>query len=272
MKTRGKPAVSILICTYNRLHYLRQALSSAFSQTFDDLEVIVIDDGSTDGTENWVRRRNDPRLRYFRYRRNRGVAAARNEAWRAANGRFLAYLDSDDLWSPLYLKTVLPAFDDPTIQVATTNTRIIDSRGRTLRAVTFPPGLVGSAAFKIAAGLDYAPCTSATVFRRSLARRLHGFDERFLMNEDFDFFLRAGHLWGPQAFRFFGAPLVAHRRHGRQLTGVSYWDWKDRRNLRAWLPRWNTFTRQEKDNIWDQLFLYKKHSETLAMVSQGFGQ
>jgi glycosyltransferase involved in cell wall biosynthesis len=95
------PTVSVITPAFNAAPYVRETLDSVLAQTFTDFEVIVVDDGSTDETAaivDWYAQR-DPRVRVVR-QANRGIAAARNTAIAHARGRFLALLDSDDLWFP----------------------------------------------------------------------------------------------------------------------------------------------------------------------------
>ncbi len=97
------PLVSVIIPTYNRSSLLLEALDSVYKQTFPDFELIVIDDGSTDGTAKALDSYKD-RLVYC-FQNNRGVSAARNRGIRMARGRWIAFLDSDDLWLPDKLET-----------------------------------------------------------------------------------------------------------------------------------------------------------------------
>jgi len=94
------PRVSAIIPVYNRRHTIGRAIQSVLEQTFQDFEIIVIDDGSTDGTGAMVEGPRDARIRYVRHERNRGAAAARNTGILAARGGYLAFLDSDDEWLP----------------------------------------------------------------------------------------------------------------------------------------------------------------------------
>ncbi len=89
---------SVIIPTFNRLPLLKEALNSVWRQTFSDYEVIVIDDGSTDGTAEYLQSRCE-RMRFFR-QTNKGPGAARNLGVSNARGEYLAFLDSDDLWFP----------------------------------------------------------------------------------------------------------------------------------------------------------------------------
>ena len=98
-RSEDAPTVSVIIPTYNRAHLLPRALESVLAQTFEDLEVLVVDDGSTDGTEAVVTGYDD-RVRYLRQPQNAGVSAARNRGLREARGEFVAFLDSDDEWFP----------------------------------------------------------------------------------------------------------------------------------------------------------------------------
>lgn len=94
------PEISVIIPSYNRAALLGRAIESVQAQNFEDLEILIIDDGSTDDTQNVVAelQRGDPRIRLVQHPQNRGEAAARNTGLREARGRFIAFLDSDDSW------------------------------------------------------------------------------------------------------------------------------------------------------------------------------
>jgi glycosyltransferase involved in cell wall biosynthesis len=104
--------VSIIIPTYNRARCLGRAVDSALAQTHADVDVIIVDDGSTDGTRTFVNDTygRDPRVRYA-YQDNRGVSAARNHGIRLVKGEFAALLDSDDVWKPYKLQLQLACLD-----------------------------------------------------------------------------------------------------------------------------------------------------------------
>src|SRR5262245_57747116 len=91
------PSVSVIIPTYNRRDFIREALASVLAQTCQDFELIVVDDGSTDGTEEIVR--EFPGARYV-FQENQGVSAARNVGAALSQGELIAFLDSDDFWQP----------------------------------------------------------------------------------------------------------------------------------------------------------------------------
>ena len=96
----GRPTVSVVIPAYNRADSIAEAVTSVIDQTFKDLEIIVVDDGSTDGTRAAVERLTDNRIRYVRHDQNKGANAARNSGIRLAQGQYVAFQDSDDRWHP----------------------------------------------------------------------------------------------------------------------------------------------------------------------------
>lgn len=107
-----QPVVSVIIPTYNRASLVIRAVRSALAQDFGDFEIIVVDDASTDNTPTRIDELSDNRLRYLRLGRNVGAGAARNHGLRAAKGKFIAFLDSDDVWLPHKLSTQLKAVAD----------------------------------------------------------------------------------------------------------------------------------------------------------------
>ena len=92
--------VSIIMPTYNCARFIRESIDSVLAQTYTNWELIIVDDSSTDNTAEMVANFNDPRIHYLRNEQNEGAALTRNKALRAAKGRYIAFLDSDDLWHP----------------------------------------------------------------------------------------------------------------------------------------------------------------------------
>jgi glycosyltransferase involved in cell wall biosynthesis len=108
---RKTPTVSVILPTYNRAELIGRAIKSILSQTYQDFEIIVVDDGSTDNTEEVVKSFDDKRIKYIVYKRNKGAAIARNVGIKAAMGEYIAFQDSDDEWLPLKLEKQLKVFD-----------------------------------------------------------------------------------------------------------------------------------------------------------------
>ena len=119
------PRVTVITPAYNASATLLEAVKSALAQTVSDLEVIVVDDGSTEPVAGVLCELDDPRLRVIRTGVNRGVSAARNVAVAVARAPVLAQLDADDLWRPDHLADLLPALENPLIGLAYSNVEII---------------------------------------------------------------------------------------------------------------------------------------------------
>jgi glycosyltransferase involved in cell wall biosynthesis len=100
------PKVSIAVPTYNRSSLVNEAVNSILLQTEKDLEIVLVDDGSTDNTSEVIEKINDDRIKYY-YKENGGCASARNMGLRKSTGRYIAFLDSDDLWPKDFLSTML---------------------------------------------------------------------------------------------------------------------------------------------------------------------
>jgi len=94
------PTISVIIPTYNRANFIDVAIKSVLNQSYQDFEIIIVDDGSTDNTEEIVKNFNDFRINYFFHKFNQGISAARNTGIKACQGKYIAFLDSDDEWLP----------------------------------------------------------------------------------------------------------------------------------------------------------------------------
>jgi len=122
------PIVSVIIPAYNASQFIAEALDSVFAQTFDDFEVIVIDDGSTDDTREIVQK-YQKKLKYV-YQENAGPSSARNSGIRMAEGNYIAFLDSDDLWLPDKLEKQVAVFKaNPKLGMVITENILFDERG-----------------------------------------------------------------------------------------------------------------------------------------------
>lgn len=190
-----QPLVSVIVPTHNRGHLLRRSLASVLGQTWRNLELIVVDDGSTDDTAAVLSGISDPRLRVLRRETGSSAAAARNAGIAAARGEYLAFNDDDDIWLPHKLERQVGAL---TAAAPTTGLCLC---GRVLLA----PGrakLIGGAAHAPAldftrgngqGGPDYAlVATPCWVVRRSALDAAGTFDERLITWEDWELALR---LW-----------------------------------------------------------------------------
>jgi glycosyltransferase involved in cell wall biosynthesis len=132
--TMPEPLVSVIIPTFNRAHCVGKAIDSVRTQTHQNTEILVIDDGSTDGTRDLIERSyaSDPRVRYV-FHENRGVTATRNRGLSLARGEFVALLDSDDTWSPWKLELQLACFQHrPELGMVWTDMEAVDPGGEVI--------------------------------------------------------------------------------------------------------------------------------------------
>lgn len=105
------PRVSVVIPTYNRAHLIHRAIKSVLDQTYKDLEIIIVDDGSKDNTEDIVKNFKNNKIRYIKHKKNKGASAARNTGVKASRGEYIAFQDSDDEWFPDKLEKQIKAFN-----------------------------------------------------------------------------------------------------------------------------------------------------------------
>jgi glycosyltransferase involved in cell wall biosynthesis len=213
----GAPAVSVIMPAYNVERYLADAAHSALRQSFADLELIIVNDGSTDRTGRIaadVQGADPARVRVIS-RANGGLAAARNSALRAARGAFFALLDSDDLWEPEFLARQMAVFDaHPGVDLVTGNGRFLGSR---LHGAAVRPSPDPRPPISLTTIIDDEQAVFVmTVFRRRVYETIGGFDESLRTNEDFDYWVRAA-LAG---FRFArnAEPLAWYRRRDDSLS------------------------------------------------------
>jgi glycosyltransferase involved in cell wall biosynthesis len=210
------PAVSVIIPTFNRRQWIAATVRSALAQTFADHEVIVVDDGSTDGTAALLRAEFGDRIRIEALPVNHGRSTARNVGWALARGEFVAFLDSDDLWLPDKLARQMPCFDRPDVVLAHCRVGKTDATGVRLDA----PSRALEAEFAIAeergygyGGITRTWCrmyTSAVVLRRAALRQSGGFDPRLDNFEDWDLLWR---LARSGTVATVAEALVLHRTH-----------------------------------------------------------
>ena len=124
-----KGLVSIIMPSYNTAPYIRETIQSVLDQTYQNWELIIIDDCSTDNTDEVVASIKDERIRYYHNEKNSGAAVSRNRAIREAKGRWIAFLDSDDLWMPEKLEKQISFMEKNGYSFSYTNYEEIDVDG-----------------------------------------------------------------------------------------------------------------------------------------------
>lgn len=182
------PEISVVIPTRNRWRCLQTALVAALGQRDVDLEVIVVDDGSTDQTERELGNIRSARLRAIRHGKPRGVASARNTGITCARGDWLALLDDDDLWSPWKLRRQLDRLSVERADFSYASAVVVDERRR-VAGVVAAPDPERLQVLLLRRNVLPAGCSNI-VARTDLLRRLGGFDEHLSQLADWDLWIR----------------------------------------------------------------------------------
>jgi len=191
------PEVSVVIPTYNRDQYIKRAIDSALSQTIENIEVIVVDDGSSDRTDEVVERIRDSRITYLKHEANRGGSAARNTGIEYATGEYISFLDSDDEWLPTKLEQQRDELESRSSEwVAaycdfkrTRSNRLVEIVDNHIRR---PTGLEGDEELVARIFLrKFAHGGASTLFvKQHIINEMGGFDPSFQRHQDLEFLVR----------------------------------------------------------------------------------
>ena len=242
------PSISIILPTYNGAAYIRESLDSCLNQTFQDLELIVVVDGSTDDTEAILNSYSDPRLRVFK-QNNQGLPAALNSGSAQARGRFLSWTSDDNIYLPEAMAVMWQYLrEHPQAAMVCTDCVIIDGSGRIY---------------------SYNRHTWACFLYRAEAAALAGpYRPEFPLVEDVDFFLRLQHYAGP--IDRIPRPYYKYRDHKASLSSMQ----AAKRQFVSLRLHYDLVTRgverlDLKELFWDRLSisaLYGDHQSMDAIV------
>src|ERR687886_1714098 len=200
------PLISVIIPVYNGGNTIRTTIESVLNQTFTNLELIVVNDGSQDSTLAVLNEIQDSRLKVFSFP-NAGVSTSRNRGLAQAKGEFISFLDADDLWTPDKLEAQLKALqENPQAAVAYSWSDWIDESGQFLRAgghIT-----VNGNAYEKLLLRDFVESGSNPLIRKQALEEVGTFDESIAFAEDWDLWLR---LAARSAFGAVPSPPVLYR-------------------------------------------------------------
>ena len=241
---KNYPTVSVIIPTYNRAHLIARAILSVLNQTFQDFELIIVDDSSTDNTEEVVNNFNDKKIRYIQHKVNKGGAAARNTGIKAAKGEFIAFQDSDDEWLPEKLEKQMKVFKTSSAKVGVVYTGFwrIESSKKIYIPFTWVTEKEGDIHDEILKG-NFVTTQSAVV-RRECFNKAGTFEERLPRFQDWELFIRISKYY---CFKCIDEPLVisyyqtnsisadenAHIRAFELILDKHYEDFKRKRKFLA---------------------------------------
>ena len=225
MDTNIEGLISVIIPTYNAAKYIEETLQSVINQTYNNIEIIVVDDGSTDQTEAILQSYKDPRLVYIKQANSGGPAKPRNTGIAASKGEYIAIFDSDDLMTPNKLSIELEALKrTPNSAFCCSNYSMIDDKGCLITAdlwetnkayqklnktrkdsfgnILFRPGEIVNSIL-----LHNFIASSSMLIRKNVFQSLGGFDETLQNTDDYDMWLRMSPLYScicvPQALHHY---------------------------------------------------------------------
>ena len=182
--------VSVIIPAYNSANYLRNSLDSVVKQDYLDLEIIIVDDGSTDNTKELLEEYNDDRIKYF-YKENGGLSSARNYGIERANGKYIAFLDADDIWEKDKVSRQVKYLEEhENIGVVSCNFQYIDEEGNDLNVFNVRD-LYPKDGFNLYSLLRCCFLVPSSVIMRSkIINDLGAFDKDYDWAEDIGYFLK----------------------------------------------------------------------------------
>ncbi len=194
-KAASNPKVSVVITTHNRAALLPRAIRSVLAQTYENYELIVVDDCSTDDTPDVIRTFVDSRIRVVRHADNMGQSAAINTGIRLARGEYIAFLDDDDEWVETKLLRQVRTLDasDPRVGLVYTWFDYVDVANGVRRAGG--RSVMSGDISEDILGWDLPAPTSAYLVRAKAARGIGGFDETLAVANDLDFVARLSMQW-----------------------------------------------------------------------------
>ena len=187
------PFFTVVIPTYNRSNLLKRAIVSVLEQTFANFELIIVDDQSTDDTASVVNSFGDSRIRYMMNHRTKGACGARNVGIFSATGKWVAFLDDDDIWLPEKLKDQYELIQDveETVGLVCSDYAILKSKDQKPLVVKNRPS--GWVMDKVLSG-GYIGSLSSVCVRADVLHLIDGFDERFPSSQDQDLWLRVAEI------------------------------------------------------------------------------
>lgn len=188
------PKVSVIIPTYNRAQLIGRAIQSVLNQSYKDLEIFVVDDGSTDDTERVIKefQKQDKRIRYIRHEENKGAAAARNTGVKNAKGEYIAFQDSDDEWFLEKIEKQVKVFENTLPEVGIVYTdmwRITENK----KEYFYSPKIMSGNKIKYKQALDYGVMNigiQTALIKKECFNKVGMFDEKFPRLIDLELFIR----------------------------------------------------------------------------------
>ncbi len=235
--------ISVVVPLYNKERHIEHTIQTVLAQSYTDFELIVIDDGSTDGSATVVEKITDPRVRLIK-KKNEGVSATRNLGVREAKNELIAFLDADDEWNVEYLNKISALCEKyPDAAIYATNYQVVERDGQSYSLdypeIDFEEGILLN---YFASAYTYTPLwTSAVCIRKEIFLAMGGFPTDIRNGEDLDLWCRIA-LKYPIAY--INQPLATYRRDSDNMLSRSIID-------PSWFPFLVDYSPSEEDRIKD---------------------
>jgi glycosyltransferase involved in cell wall biosynthesis len=263
-----RPTVSVIMPVFNGEEFLPLAIDSVLGQTFGDLELIIIDDGSTDGTPKQLRAINDHRLRVIRNAANKGLPGALNVGINVATGVFCAFLDQDDIALSTRLQYQVNYLQShPAVGLLGSAVEAIDGSGKVLKTVKMPQDAIAIRWM----GLLECPMRQSSLIGRTELVKRHLYSAEFAFYPDWDFIMRVAR---DSEVCNLPETLVQYRRHNTNMSKINRARVDETgidlalREIRAELPDF-LITRQEVADLrWVLFGAGRRAEKSLPMTRQ----
>lgn len=217
--------ISVIMPTYNRADAIQRAIESVINQTYRDYELLIIDDGSTDGTEIRVRKMDDKRIRYFRYCKNRGANYARNYGMKHAEGEFVAFLDSDNIWKENFLECRMTEMERHRVDFVFGRIEVKSKEGKNY---TWPEDaqetLNDEDKLIHRMFLENTVDTNSVCMKYKCFQEMGGFDENLQRLQDWEYFSR---ILGSRRYKYYFSDDVLVKNYigaDSISANCSYWE------------------------------------------------
>jgi glycosyltransferase involved in cell wall biosynthesis len=213
------PKVSVVIPTYNRAELLKSAINSVLSQTYQDFEIVIVDDASRDNTAEVIKSFNDQRIKYIRHETNKGEAGARNTGVMNSDGEYIAFLDDDDEWLPEKLEKQIRIFENNPVEVGGVYTgflKVDRTTGLVIKEVI--PTKRGNI-FSELLKFNWIRIPSVLMVKRECFDKVGLFDTSIPFGLDYDMWIRISKEF---QYEYIKEPLVNYYSHSDSRLSTNY--------------------------------------------------
>lgn len=212
------PKVSVIINCYNGENFIKQAIDSVYSQTFEDWEIVFWDNCSSDQSLQ-IARAYDSKLHIFASPKHTSLGEARNNALKKCRGKFIAFLDCDDSWLPQKLEKQLPLFNDPNIGLVYSDVIYFNSKGNSFKLYDQYKFYIGNCFSSLF--VNYFLSLPTVIIRKKILNQLdHFFDKDLNICEEMDLFLRISYI---SQISFVNEPLARYFVRPDNITNTKFY-------------------------------------------------